>query len=206
MSDWITAGAAIVALAISIVTWLSTRKTARDAVTEAKRAAGAAEDSAVHARRAAEAAEVTAAIDRAARHHGCRPAQPEAIAGFRRQGISPGAAIFGTITVGLDYRVAAVGVFAGSGGVTTLFGPELVRAGMPKEFHIQTLPDANDPMSVTAVEFQFWPPAGLPDADLWTCRCGEDEEASNGHWHFRVPVKPPPPPPATAPVWDSLPS
>ncbi|GAB3829322.1 hypothetical protein ACFPIJ_32510 [Dactylosporangium cerinum] len=62
---------------------------------------------------------------------------------------------------------------------------------MPKEFHIQTLPGADDRMSIQAILFRFWPPAGMPDADVWTCACGADEEASNGHWHFKVLVEPP---------------
>jgi hypothetical protein len=139
-------------------------------------------------------------MDRATRHHSCRPVHPGAIKGFRKTGVTPGSSVFGEITVGLDYRVTAIGVFE-SDSTTPLFGPELVRTGMPKEFHIQTLPGADDPISVTAVEFRFWPPAGMPGADMWACRCGEDEEASNGHWNFRVPVEPPPPLPATSPAW-----
>jgi hypothetical protein len=111
---------------------------AERSVAEAQRSADASEDSAASSRRSAKAAEDTASIDRAVRHDSCRPAQPEFIAAFRKDS-SHGSPVFGTLTVGRDYRITAYGLFE-SGGQATLFGPELIRAGMPKEFHIVTLP------------------------------------------------------------------
>jgi hypothetical protein len=68
------------------------------------------------------------------------------------------------------------------------------------------MPGYNDAITITAIEFRFWPPAGLDGADAWSCRCGDDEEAPDGHWHFQVPVQPPPPPPATSPQWARQPN
>ncbi|WP_336214358.1 hypothetical protein [Nonomuraea sp. LPB2021202275-12-8] len=160
-------------------------------------AAVIAQRSAIAAKKSAAAAEASAAeaatishIERERRHDDLAPQHPIEIVAKRekRSGVRPD--LYGSITIGRNYRVQ--GVAWDGKSFTSLNLPLLLLANQPQRFFIEPAPVGSNGLVTQEVHLRFWPPvAELDGVDGWTCPC--DRPTASGvqeppHWELRIPV------------------
>ncbi|MDH2424776.1 hypothetical protein [Sphaerisporangium sp. TRM90804] len=199
---------ASVAALISLAAWWEnrrSRKAAEQSRDAAETSAGAAQQSAaaseVSAKAAARLTDIEADRRRDEReqyHRDLAPSHPgEIVTGLMTSEVTQQFGLFGSISVGRDYRVQVIGI-AGNTCTPITGVPPVLRANTLYQFHIEQWPDEKTTPTVKEIEFRFWPPAPVDEVEAWTCPCGRlATQADNpaGHWAFRAVVKSPPPPP-----------
>ncbi|WP_430788094.1 hypothetical protein [Actinoplanes sp. G11-F43] len=185
VTDWVTAAAAIVALALSI--W---------ALAFNRRSAAAAEDAAVtsrqasdHARTAAEAAEKATRVELDREHDRRAPDLSMATWQLNKEALDPAEwRDLYTFTVARPYLIKAIGVWAGGARKELDVKPERIGFGTEVSVVVNTRGNAAPP---TSVELLFWPYRPRR-GQAWFCACGRpaspDDGDGAGHWIREITV------------------
>jgi len=102
-----------------------------------------------------------------------------------------------TLTLGGSraYRVEIEGVFAETGGFTTLSLPLFIEPG-EHSIHLEQWASDQEKPKIGDILMRFWAPVEGDDTDLWDCQCGRPTASAPklgaktpGHWTRKIKVE-----------------